>query len=204
MLPTNKVVYLHCNFKINIVMMSQMKPNQVELLNATRICFLRVMKNFNMFPYLYRINKDRNRWCSYPKRDNNIITSINVGSKQFDMTRRPSLSVNTHIPQSTYDMIVAMVNEFVRNIIEPYKEHRIDVAKFGEELFNQIGYRLFGDYFVEDMKILDNAMGNVQMPTDKESFNRFLEQCKYEYDNSNLKDEMDFTTFVNNKLYHKF
>lgn len=185
-------------------MMSQMKPNQVELLDATRICFLRVMKNFNMFSYLYRIHKDNKRWCVYPRRDNNIITSIKVGEKQFDMTRRPNLSVKTHIPQSTYDMIVAMVNEFVRNIIEPsYKEYRIDVGKFGEELFNQIGYRLFGDYFVEDMKTLDNAMGNEKMPNDKESFHRFLEQCKFEYDNSDIKDEMDFSTFVNNKLYHK-
>lgn len=182
--------------------------NDEELLNTSKVCFLRVMKNFCIFPYLYRINIDKNvrgNWCKYPTVNNNPLNKVMVESPH-DQMRRPNLNVQTTIPQETYDKIMDIVNSFIRQLIEPRLIHlNIDLPKFGEELFNQVGYRLFGEVFVQDMKILDEAMGDKHMPQSQEEFNRFIEQMKIEYEsylNNHENDDniMNFGTFVRYKM----
>ena len=189
--------------------MTKKKLTQKELINVSKVCFLRVMKNFQIFPYLYRINVNKNRevWCKYPNKRSNPLLMIN-GQDTEQRMRRPNLGVQTTIPQETYDNIMDVVNEYVHKIIEPCKERRIDVAKFGEELFNQVGYKLYGEVFVNDMRILDEAMGNQHMPSSKEEFERFIQRCQQEYkeylENDEYENHVDFQTFVSYKMQHPF
>lgn len=181
--------------------------NDEELLNTSKVCFLRVMKNFCIFPYLYRINLDKNKkgnWCKYPTANENPLNKVRM-ERPHDQMRRPNLNVQTSIPQETYDKIMDIVNSFIRQLIEPRLIYlNIDLPKFGEELFNQVGYRLFGEVFVQDMKILDEAMGDQNMPQSQEEFNRFVERMRIEYEsylnNHNDDDRLDFGTFVRYKM----
>lgn len=189
--------------------MNRRRLNDEEILNISKVCFLRVMKNFCIFPYLYRINIDKskkNNWCKYPTANANPLNMVKVENPNNSM-RRPNLNVRTTIPQETYDKIMDIVNSFIRQLIEPkLSAFNIDLPKFGEELFNQVGYKLFGDVFVQDMKILDEAMGENHMPQSQEEFNRFIERMKEEYEHyletydDDGSNRLDFGTFVRYKM----
>lgn len=167
---------------------NQRKVNEQFFVDTAKRCFIRLMKNHRLFPSLYRLDDDVKRkrvWCKFPTPKFNPLNHIQYPTK---FEERPQLHVMTHIPQNEYDRIIAVVNNAIHNLVEenPYtKNRRFDCGRIGEELFNQIGYKLYGTNFLEDMRTLDNEMrkSGVQMPpSNREEFEEQIRQMKIDYE----------------------
>lgn len=142
-------------------------------------CFLRVIKNHNLFPQFkqsfktFRIPSDYER--KFEKGDlKKTMDFINyVAENDYQRHRRN--------PNDKYEQVTFIINTMLRLFVENFQtKNKLDIGMLGQEIFDLACYNIYGEEFLDDMEKMNQGM-----PQPKNNQDLFLMAMYREFLNKN-------------------